>query len=43
MKHINSLMAGSSCKLATNEFKINPEMYFKLLIILKINYNNFTV
>jgi len=23
-----------------NEYKINPEMYFKLLNILKTNYNN---
>jgi len=26
-----------------NEYKINPEIYFKLLIILKINYNDFAV
>jgi len=36
MKHINSLIV----VVATNEYKTNPEMYFKLLIILKINYNN---
>lgn len=39
MKHVNNLML----IVAINEYKINPEMYFKLLNILKINYNNFAV
>lgn len=39
MRHVNNLMA----IVTINEYKINPEMYFKLLDILKINYNNFAV